>query len=168
MKNRFLITCSRVAIVFLALVGLCICFWWYPFSISLGTVGLAPGELGGAALDTAQAVAFWVQLVFAWLTSLPCFAALALLFKSTVYAGRDEFFTGRNAGVYRAISVIIFIDSMALIAGNTLFMLLKWSPFALIYYVIGALGVIFSLASYLAYRYLESAAAIKEENDSII
>jgi len=65
-------------------------------------------------------------------------------------------------------SVIIFIDSMALIAGNTLFMLLKWSPFALIYYVIGALGVIFSLASYLAYRYLESAAAIKEENDSII
>lgn len=169
MKNRFLITLSRVSIVFLFFVGICICLWWYPFSISFSTIGLVSGESSNSVLiDQAQAIAFWSQLIFAWLTSIPCFVALVFGFRTTIYAKRDEFFTKKNANIFKMIAAMLFIDSVTFIIGNIVFMFLNWNPFALIYYVIGILGIIFALVSYFAYRYLNKATLIKEENDSIL
>ena len=169
MNNRFLITLSRVSIVFLFLVGLCICLWWYPFSISLGTVGLVSGESSSSEpVDQTQAIAFWSQLIFAWLASIPCFVALVLGFRTTIYAKRDEFFTKKNANIFKVIAAMLFIDSVAFIIGNIVFMFLNWNPFAPAYFVIGTIGIVFALVSYFAYGYLDKAATIKEENDSIL
>ncbi|MBQ0091886.1 MAG: DUF2975 domain-containing protein [Clostridiales bacterium] len=169
MKNKTLITLSQISIAFLFFVGICICLFWYPLSISFSTLRFVSGESSSSVLvDQIQTIAFWSQLIFAWIASVPCFVALVLGFRATIYAKGDEFFSKKNAKIFKIISVMLFIDSVLFIIGNIVFMFLKWNPFALIYYVIGALGIIFALASCFTYRYLEKAASLKEENDSIL
>ena len=63
---------------------------------------------------------------------------------------------------------MMVIDSIVFILGNVIFMFLELNPFALVYYVIGVLGIVFALTSYFFYCYLEKAIIIKEENDSIL
>ena len=166
MKNKLFLSLCRVSILFLFCVGICICLWWYPLSISFCTVGLVSGE--SVPVEHAREVACWVQLLFAYLASVPCFVVLALGFRATVYAGRDEFFTKKNALLFKVIAIMLFVDSIVFIIGNMVFMFLGWNPFASLYYVIGVIGMIFALGSYFSYRYLEKAIAIKEENDSIL
>ena len=169
MKNRVLITLSRIALVFVLIVGVGICLWWYPFSISLTTVGVVSGESGSSVpVDSNQLLAFWTQLIFAWLVSVPCFAVVFFLLKSTSFARHDCFFSYRNANFYKIVSIIIFSDSIILITGHMIFMFLKWNPFAILYYVIGILGLILALFSFFIYRYLEKATRLKEDNDSIL
>lgn len=169
MKTSLLIVLCRISLVFVLLVGLCICFWWYPFSISLTTIGLVSGESSSSIpVDQSQYVAFWTQLVFVWLTSLPCFAVLFLLYRSTIYAKSGSFFSHKNANTFKIISLILLVDSVIYIVGNIVFMFLKLNPFAIVYYVIGTLGIIIALSSFFTHLYLEKATRLKEDNDSIL
>lgn len=169
MNDKFLIMLCRISIIFIFFVGLCVCFWWYPFSISFSIFGITSREISSLVYaNQTQAIAFWSQLIFAWLIAIPCFSALVLVFKSVGYAKCNQFFTKKNAGFFRVIAVMLFIDFMLYITGNIVFMFLGWNPFALLYFVIGVLGIIFALACYFAYRYIDKAASLKEEMDSFL
>ena len=167
-KQHFVIL-SRIAIIFVFLIGICICCWWYPLSFSLFTVGVVSGE-SSASIDItpAQSIAFWVQLIFSWITSLPYFAVLCLWYKSTCYARDDEFFSLSNAKLYKWSGLLLLIDSVVFITGHVAFMFLKWNPFVIIYFILGFLGLIFALVSYAFYCYLLKTLRLKEENDSIL
>ncbi len=166
MKNRIVIGLIRVSILFLFVVGLGICVLWYPFSISLDTVGVV--QDGPAPLTQVQRIAFWVQLLFMWGVSVPCFYTLHLFFRSTGYAKRDEAFCRANAHLYRKAAIALLVGSVVLIAGNVLFIVLEWNSFASVYIVLGVVGLVCALACYVAYRYILKAALLKEENDSIL
>ena len=104
MKNKSLITLSQISITFLFFVGICICLWWYPFSISFSTIGLVSGESSSSVLvDQTQTIAFWSQLIFSWIASVPCFVALVLGFRATIYAKCDEFFSKKNAKIFNVV-----------------------------------------------------------------
>lgn len=166
MKNRLIVGLIRVSIIFLFAVGLGICALWYPFSISLDTVGVV--QDGPDPITLAQRISFWMQLIFMWAVSVPCFYTLHLFFRSTGYAKHDEVFCRENARLYRKAAIALLVGSVALIAGNVLFIFLEWNSFATVYIVLGAVGLVCSLACYVVYRYILKAAAIQEENDSIL
>lgn len=169
MQNRVMIYLIRISIIFMALVGFYICAFWYPISISLDAIGIVSGESSGSVpITQSQEFAFWTQLIFMWLASVPCFFVLILFFRSTVYARREETFYDGNARIFHIAAWTLFIDSIVFVTGNILFMFLKWNSFAFVYCVIGMLGMVCALACYAAYRYISKAASIQEENDSIL
>jgi hypothetical protein len=169
MQKQHFVILARIAIIFVFLIGICICCWWYPLSFSLFTVGVVSGE-SAASIDItpAQNTAFWVQLIFSWITSLPCFAVLCLCYKSTCHAKKEDFFSLPNSKLYKWSGLLLLIDSVIFITGHVVFMFLKWNPFVIIYFVLGFLGLIFALVSYAFYGYLLKAVQLKEENDSIL
>ena len=169
MNNTWLISTCRIAIIFLFTAGIFLCLWGYPFIFSFSTVGIVSGvSASSVPVTDYQALSFWTQLIFSYLTTIPYFSMLILMYKATVYAKHNNFFSTENSKIFKTVFIMIFTDSIVFIAGNIVFMALEWNPFAIIFFFTGVCGIIFALFNYFAYRYLTTATKIKEDNDSIL
>lgn len=117
----------RINLIIIAVIGLLICGIWYPFSISLGS------WINGITNTPS-----YIQLIFYWGCSIPCFVILFLLYKVTLTKGNilNSFITNLNTSKkILTISLIIFL------IGNIFFMVLNQNDFAVLYFIITLLGV---------------------------
>ncbi|MDR3344931.1 MAG: DUF2975 domain-containing protein, partial [Oscillospiraceae bacterium] len=70
---------------------------------------------------------YWPWLSFIWLTAVPCFAILVLIWRVSGAVRRDEVFTVKTAKLIKAGAVILFADVGFFFAGNIVLFILKMS-----------------------------------------
>lgn len=115
----------RINLILIGFIGFFICGLWYPFSISLGN------------FSNINSITLYAQLGFYWMCSIPCFVILALLYKSTLSKGNilDSFVKNLNIS-----KKILFISLIVFLVGNVILMLLNLNDFAILYFIIIAVG----------------------------
>ncbi len=149
MKQASIVGLIRLSIMIVALVGLCVCLFWYPY-------------VTGKAYR-------WLQLAFYWVTSLPCFAILGIGWSLTGDIKKEQEFTVQTARKFLWVFYLLFADACLYLVGNLAFMLLRWNTFyAPIYLALGVMGLILSFFAYIVSLYIRKAQKIQEENDSIL
>lgn len=158
MTNKYLATVSRCCIVIIALCGLAVCAFWYPFSISLTTVGVVPAQ---PTLE--QNIEFWTQLAFYWLTSAPCFVILLFMWIVTNNILRNKFFSKQTTQIIKNCVLILSIDLAVFFVGNVLFSILQWNDFAILYFIIALIGLALVGFAVVMYHYVLQAVTLKEE-----
>lgn len=136
MKKTLIAGLLRVAIVIVAVFGIMMCTCWYPFSISLSVMGVIE-----AVPTVAQNVRMWTQVVFYWLASLPCFAVLVLWWLMTYSLKKGTLFNKGNVKLTKLSAGILFVDLVVFLIGNVVFLFLGWNDFAIIYFILSAIGL---------------------------
>jgi hypothetical protein len=160
MTGKALCFWVRCAIIAMAICGVCVCAFWYPFSISLTTDGLQ--ETG------TQAGVFWVQLIFYWLISLPCFAVLCIGWKITSALKEERLFVVENATLVKTAVHILFVDIAVFLVGNVVFLALGWNDFVFLYLFFAIIGLVVAVFLAILSHYLYKAAELQEENEGTI
>ena len=155
MSKRSLCFFVRVAIIMVFICGVCICAGLYPFLVSLN--GLNKG---------IEAV-MWSQLIFYWITSIPCFMILGVGWKISSSI-TDELFTNKNAKYLKISAIILFVDSVVFLIGNLVFMIMEYNVFAIVFFMLDIIALVVSLALGVAGYYVKTATNIREENESFI
>ena len=158
MTEKSLCIWVRYAILAIAICGVCACAFWYPYSVSWST----------KALQATQKVAYWVQLVFYWLISLPCFALLCMGWKITTAIKEDRLFVEQNATLVKKAVHILFADIIVFLVGNAIFLALGWNAFALLYLLFAVVGLVISVFMAILSHYLYKAAVLQEESEGTI
>ena len=137
MKLNFVSFLIRLSVVILGLVSIIVCAGWYPFSISLTTVGFAD------VVPTAmQKVQFYSQLIFYWATTFPFFIFLICVWKVSSDIKYDTLSMKTLKNIRKGIW-ILFIDLIVFIMGNLIFLLLEWNDFFLVYFILAMVGFAF-------------------------
>ncbi|MCH5204313.1 MAG: DUF2975 domain-containing protein [Oscillospiraceae bacterium] len=167
MKTNITILLIRVFLVFVFFVGILICAWWYPFSLTI-TTGFFVPDLEENDISFNMYTEFYSQLAFYWSVSIPCFVVVMLGFRGTVIAKKEGAFSIRSAKTLFKMALILFIASVVFLIGNVIFMMLKWNVFAILYFIVGGMGLVISGVLYAGHKYLVNASQLKEENDSIL
>lgn len=155
MSKKSLYYLVKSAIIIVALCGLCICGCLYPFLVSLN------------GLDRGSEAVMWSQLIFYWLTSIPCFIILGIAW-NIASSIKAELFTHRNAKLLKNSAIILFVDSIVFFIGNFVFMLIGYNPFAIAFFMLVIIALIASLALAVVGHYVTRATTIREENESYV
>ena len=155
MSKRSLSILSKLTIIVIAVCGLCICGFVYPFLVSLN--GLGEGS----------EIIMWCELIFYWSSSIPCFIILFLAWR-VASTFNTELFTGKNARLFKLSAILLLGDAIYFLVGNIIFAFIGYNPFAILFFflVITALSV--SLALGAAGYYVALAAALREENEEFV
>ena len=151
------------AIVVFGLCGIIMCVLWYPFAVSfeiMGVVDVSP--------TPEQQVALWTQLLFYWGVSVPCFLILAFSWKITDAIKNDAFFSYKIAKKINFCAMLLFVDVIIFFIGNTVFLLLNWSVFVLVYYIIAVVGLAVASVFAAIAHFVSKAAKLKEETEGLI
>lgn len=158
----------RSGLVFIFLIGLFICLFWYILTASI-TSGIGIG-LDEVTITPQMEFDFYSHLFFYWAVSVPCFVDVALGFWCTVLAKKEGIFSSRLAKTFFRMALILFIASIVFLIGTVYFWILRfeWSRLILTYCVVGGLGIAISGVLYGVYKYILRASKLKEENDSIL
>lgn len=143
----------RTALVFIFLIGIVICLYWYPLSITIST-GIPILDYDESVITLQENVEFYTQLFFYWAVSLPCFAVVLMGFIETVRAKN-----GRSANIFFKSALILFISSVVFIIGNLIFMILGRNMFAGLYFIVGGMGMVLSAGLYTIHKYLSRGTA---------
>ena len=159
MTGKALCFWVRCAIIAIAICGVCVCAFWYPFSISLTSTKLQAGE---------QTAAYWTQLLFNWLASLPCFWILVMGWKVTAAIKEDRLFKEEIAKTVKIATQILFMDVAVFFVGNLVFLLLGWNDFALMYLFFVIIGLVIGVFMAILSHYLYRAAELQEESEGTI
>lgn len=163
MTSKSLFFWVRCSIVIVALCGLTVCAFWYPFSISLSVMGVVD-----AVPTVAQNVQMWTQLVFYWLVSLPCFVILVLAWLMTNLMKKEKFFNEKNIKLANISAIILFADLAAFLIGNVVFLILGWNDYAIIYFMLFAIGLGVALLIKVFEQYMKKAVQMQEETEGLI
>lgn len=110
----------------------------------------------------------WLEAIFYWLTSVPCFIILILAWRITNRFAQNRFFEAGSAEDIRVASWILGIDSLLFIAGNIAVYFLKRNGYEFLYGVLGVAGLCLAILFLSIARYVKAATAIKEENEAIV
>ena len=153
MKANASVILIRIALIFVFLIGLVICLYWYPFSITLST-GIAILDYDPAEITPAENIEFYSQLFFYWIISLPCFVLVLMGFICTEYTKKYGRFNLKSANMLFIMAMILFISSFIFLLGNLVFMFLDWNALPLLYYIIGGTGMVISAGFYAAHKYI--------------
>lgn len=155
MSKRSLFVLARIAITVIVICGLCICGFIYPFLVSLN--GLSKGS----------EIVMWSQLIFYWLSSVPCFIILGYAWKVSK-SFKTELFTCENAKCFRNSAILLLVDSIFFFIGNLVFALMGYNPFAILFFFLIVTALSVSLALGAAGYYVAKAAALREENEEYV
>lgn len=157
MRSNTAIILIRAALVFVFLIGLGICLYWYPFSVTLST-GISILDYDPMEITAQENIEFYSQLLFYWIISLPCFAVVLMGFICTGYTRKYGRFNEKSAKLLFIMAAILFISSLIFLFGNLIFMFLDWNPLPLLYCIIGGAGMLISAGLYAAHRYIAKRA----------
>ena len=155
MSKKMLFVLSRISIIVIALCGLCICGCIYPFIVSLG------------GLEKGSEVIMWCQLIFYWVSAIPCFIILGLAWRVSA-SFKGELFTLKNANCFKISSILLLTDAIYFFIGNALFMFMGYNPFAILFFLLTVTALAVALALGAAGYYVVKAAEIREENEEYI
>ena len=164
-KYTAVVICLRISLILICLIGLVICAFVYPFQVSITAIGVPTDPVEPTV---AELVAFWVQLLFYWLASIPCFITLLIGWGISSEIKRGLLFSMKIARRLNTSALILFVDCLIYLVAQFVFTMLGWNPFVPILLTIGLIGLILSFALYFAARYVGEAAKIKAENEEYI
>lgn len=153
----------RISIIIIALCGSVMCAFWYPFSISLTAIGVT-----NVTPTLEQTIKFWVQLVFYWFVSIPCFFILALLWYMSVIFNKEGFFSKKIIKATKIEIITLLIDLAIFLIGNIVFVILGWNDFAIIYYLITVIGLVVVGLFYVFIYIIKKGIQMKEEIEGTI
>lgn len=163
MSNRLVSLFIRCAVICFAIAESLICFFWYPFSITLSTVGLF-----GKVTSEMQLVEMWTQLIFYLATALPCYVVFVIFWTISTLIKSDKAFSPSTVKRLKICTILLAVDLAVFLAGNILFLCLGWNDFAFIYFVCTGIGVIAIGVLAVISQYAKKAVLLKEENDSYL
>lgn len=159
MKQESLSRWLKIITIGMALIGAVLYFAVFPV---LGN------EM--AELYPEYAHCFYPWLIFLWLTAVPCYIVLVLVWKIAGNIGKDNSFCKENAVMMKNISLLAAIDSAFFFIGNIVYWLIGFNhpSILLASFVVVFIGVAFSIAAAALSHLIYKAADMKEENDLTI
>lgn len=163
MNAKRINTIFRITIIAIGLCGLSICAFWYPYSISLTTMGVI-----NATPTAEQSIRIWIQLVFYWIVSVPCFLILFFAWKISSALDKEELFSNKIVDLIKLKIVILLIDLLVFLIGNIIFVFLKWNDFAIIYFMITVIGLVVVGLLWVALYVLKKGIEMQEEIEGTI
>ncbi len=149
----------KITIIVTGLLGLVLYFWAIPF------MGHFIEELSP---EYSHAYMPWLLLF--WVTAIPCYAVLVLLWQIVRSIDSDELFRQKNAGRFRLIAKFVFVDIIIFMAANIVFLFLNInhpSVFLASAFVCLA-GAAFGISMKALAGFFEKAAMLQEESDLTI
>ena len=158
-KNNFT-DFMKTLILGLFFVGLVMCIFWYPFSLSIG--GFAQDYEPSSLQET---IIVDSELVFFWLTSIPCFIVLVLWWKITNSIENEGYFNNKIIKLLNKSALILLIDILIFITGNIIYYNLKWNDFFTVYIWISIVGLILICFILFISFYIKKGIEMKEENN---
>lgn len=144
---------ARITLAFVFLIGIVICLYWYPLTITLST-GIAILDYDPAEITPQENIEFYSQLLFYWIISLPCFVLVLMGFICTEYTRKNGKYNLKSANMLFKMALLLFISSFIFLFGNLIFISLNWNPLPLLYCGIGVAGMLISAGLYAAHRYI--------------
>ena len=148
--------------VILAVGALCVLFLAVLFVPSVGQ------DIAGANPNLAPA--YLPCLIFFWVTTVPVYAFIVLVWLIAVEIGRDNSFCRKNAGRLRACSLLALLDTVLyMLAG----LVLAWFHLLHISFIVAgvilcALGAAASVSCAALSHLTRKAADMQSENDLTI
>lgn len=163
MNTKKITLIFRIAIIAIGICGLLICALWYPFSISLTTMGTS-----NATPTAEQSVRIWVQLAFYWIVSVPCFLILFFTWKISSAISKEELFSNKIVELIKLDIIILLIDLLVFLIGNIVFVLFKWNDFAIVYFMITVVGLVVVSLFWIALYVIKRGIEMQEEIEGTI
>ncbi|MBR3929821.1 MAG: DUF2975 domain-containing protein [Clostridia bacterium] len=113
---------------------------------------------------------FWPWLIFLWVFSLPCYAAIIIGLRISKRIGLDQSFSMENAGSLKLISYLAASDTVFFTLGNGAMLLwgLSHPGVALASLIVSFIGFAVTIAAAALSHLVKKAAIMKEENDFTI
>jgi hypothetical protein len=127
---------------------------------------------GGSIVRADPGVSGWYLpwLLFIWVTSLPCFAILGLIWRVSGAVKTDEVFTVKTAQLIKTGAVILFADVGFFFAGNIVLFALRMShPGVLLAAtIVDIFAIALTLLAAVLARYINKAAELQEMSEGVI
>ncbi len=151
--------------------------WLKAIIIGMGFIGLAFYGVVVPALGNDLVShypeyndAYYLWVVFLWLTAIPCYIVLYLAWKISANIGKDNSFSKENAVCMKYISMLAAGDSIFFFIGNIIYLVIGFNhpSVVLAALVIVFIGVSIAVAAAVLSHLILKAAQLKEENDLTI
>lgn len=112
----------------------------------------------------------WPYLIWAWVTLIPCFAALCFFWKMCDEISKNNSFCHENAKRLQTISRLFLMDTIQFFAVSIVFLLLNMMHFGvlLVTLFLDVAGVSLSMIFAVLSHWVEKASELKENNDLTI
>ncbi|OQC09839.1 MAG: hypothetical protein BWX74_00850 [Tenericutes bacterium ADurb.Bin087] len=163
MNTKKIAALIRFAIAFIFLCGIVMVFVWYPLTVSITIVGPVPVE---PTLE--QNIQGYTQLAFYWLTSLPCFIILGIVWKITINIKQNDGFTSKDVKLLNKANLLLLIDLPIFLIGNLIFMFLKLNFFVIFHFFIVVVGLIVVAFIWIAALLIEKNVELQAETEGTI
>ncbi len=163
MKNSLIANLIRSVIIVIAICGLLVCAFWYPFSISLSVIGVVD-----AKPTQMQNIQMWSQIIFYWMVSIPCFVILVLSWLITNSMKKENFISNNNVKMLKICSLILLTDLMVFLIGNVIFLILGWNVYAIVYFMLFAIGIGIVILIKVFEQHLKKVVQMQEDIEGLI
>lgn len=159
MEQRKMVKWLKFLVIFVAICGLILC------AVVIPVVGR---ELSGMSPELGRYFKPWVT--FVWVLAIPCFAALIHAWMIFSNIEKDKAFSMENAKHMEKISYLAGADTIALISGNIVLLILNMNhpSVFLVFLMIGIIGIGISVAAAVLSHLIQKAANLQDENDLTI
>ena len=159
MEQRKMVKWLKFLVIFVAICGLILC------TVVIPVVGR---ELSGMSPELGRYFKPWVT--FVWVLAIPCFAALIHAWMIFSNIEKDKAFSMENAKHMEKISYLAGADTIALISGNIVLLILNINhpSVFLVFLMIGIIGIGISVAAAVLSHLIQKAANLQDENDLTI
>ena len=159
MEQRKMVKWLKFLVIFVAICGLILC------AVVIPVVGR---ELSGMSPELGRYFKPWV--IFVWVLAIPCFAALIHAWMIFNNIEKDKAFSMENAKHMEKISYLAGADTIALISGNIVLLILNINhpSVFLVFLMIGIIGIGISFAAAVLSHLIQKAANLQDENDLTI
>lgn len=159
MEQRKMVKWLKFLVIFVAICGLILC------TVVIPVVGR---ELSGVSPELGRYFKPWVT--FVWVLAIPCFAALVHAWMIFSNIEKDKAFSMENAKHMEKISYLAGADTIALISGNIVLLILNINhpSVFLVFLMIGIIGIGISVAAAVLSHLIQKAANLQDENDLTI
>lgn len=149
----------KITVIATGLLGAVFYFWALP-SVGKFIAEVSPEFVG----------AYYPWLILFWVTAIPCYTALILLWKVIKSIDTDELFRKVNADRFTMVAKLAYTDASIFIAANILFLFLNFNhPSILIASAfVCVVGVAFGICMKALAGFFDKAADLQEENDLTI
>ena len=154
MNNERVSCIIRVSVVLLFILGIIMCAFWYPMFVSLSTKNIIP-----AHITLEEKMWYWSELIFYWLSSVPCFVILIIMWKISI----DVIKMNYNPIIkeLKLVIIILIIDISVFLIGNASLSILGWDPYYFIYYAFCVIGLIVTSIFYIIYLLVKRIIELK-------
>ena len=123
-----------------------------------------------AELAPEFARAYYPWLILFWITAVPCYMALVLLWRIIKSIDKDELFRNVNAARLRTVARLAFADTIIFMVANIVygFLNINHPSIFLTSAFVCIIGVAFGICMKALAAFFDKAAALQEENDLTI